>query len=205
MSPPAPQLVGGSGDLHRQRDRRHRMSAYRWNFDDGTPVDRSGLPSRPSRTSSRSAGHLLRDRHRDRRQRRCRSTTTVVQAVHLPLTAQSSRGVPPTSCSRTAPRRNARLWVVNQDNDSVSVFDAVTQRETRRDHGRHRAAHARHRAERRGLGDQQAERDDQRHQPVDTRRQRARSACRAPRSRTASRWRRAAASPTSRSRPRASC
>ncbi|NJM42297.1 MAG: YncE family protein [Anaerolineae bacterium] len=48
-----------------------------------------------------------------------------VQAVHLPSTANR-----PTTSSNiafeTRSGANNRVWVVNQDNDSVSVFDAVT-------------------------------------------------------------------------------
>ncbi len=52
-------------------------------------------------------------------------TRSAVQTVYLPLAAAR-----PTASSTLAfePRAtgNARLWVVNQDNDSVTVFDAVT-------------------------------------------------------------------------------
>jgi YVTN family beta-propeller protein len=48
-----------------------------------------------------------------------------VQTIHLPPTAQRGRN---SANVMYEPRTgaNSRLWVVNQDNDSVSVFDAVT-------------------------------------------------------------------------------
>src|SRR4029453_1724093 len=50
---------------------------------------------------------------------------SAVQTVYLPLAAQRPRA---SSTLAYEPRAtgNARIWVVNQDNDSVSVFDAVT-------------------------------------------------------------------------------
>ena len=58
----------------------------------------------------------------DSGQERSRS---VIQAIYLPATAK-----PPAASSNllveNPPGANPRLWVVNQDNDSVSVFDAAT-------------------------------------------------------------------------------
>jgi YVTN family beta-propeller protein len=50
---------------------------------------------------------------------------TFVQTVHLPPTANAARHSGNVAYETRAVG-NARLWVVNQDNDSVSVFDAVT-------------------------------------------------------------------------------
>ena len=50
-------------------------------------------------------------------------TQTFSQTVHLPLTAADGRRV-----SGSLALGAGRLWVVNQDNDTVSVFDAVQQR-----------------------------------------------------------------------------
>ena len=52
-------------------------------------------------------------------------TQTVVQAVHLPSTANRPTGSMNILYEARA-TGNHRVWVVNQDNDSVSVFDAVT-------------------------------------------------------------------------------
>ena len=47
------------------------------------------------------------------------------------------------------------MWVVNQDNDSVTVFNAATNAKVDGDQRRHRPAHDRGRAERPALGDEQ--------------------------------------------------
>ncbi|HUQ52655.1 MAG TPA: galactose oxidase-like domain-containing protein, partial [Gammaproteobacteria bacterium] len=48
-----------------------------------------------------------------------------VQTIHLPLTAAAARSSTNIAYeSRTT--GNSRVWVVNQDNNSVSVFDAIT-------------------------------------------------------------------------------
>ncbi|MBL8327360.1 MAG: DUF1929 domain-containing protein [Rubrivivax sp.] len=49
---------------------------------------------------------------------------TFMQQVHLPLTAQAARASTNIAYQPLQPA-GARLWVVNQDNDSVSVFDAL--------------------------------------------------------------------------------
>ena len=52
-------------------------------------------------------------------------STTFVQAIYLPSTA--NRAVTSMNIAyETRSGSNNRVWVVNQDNDSVSVFDAVT-------------------------------------------------------------------------------
>ena len=60
-------------------------------------------------------------------------TQTFSQTVHLPLTA----GRPASSGSLALGA--GRLWVVNQDNDTVSVFDAASNA-AGRDRRRRRAA-----------------------------------------------------------------
>src|SRR5207253_2109041 len=53
-------------------------------------------------------------------------TASFLQVVYLPLTA--NRPTASTNVLTETPASgNPRLWVVNQDNDSVSVFDAVTR------------------------------------------------------------------------------
>ena len=74
--------------------------------------------------TSVAARHPLRDGDCHRRRRHC-SVTTVVVTVHLPLTANR----PAVSGNLAIEDRatgSDRLWVVNQDNDSVSVFETAT-------------------------------------------------------------------------------
>ncbi len=96
---------------------------FKWDFDDGTPeTDWSPSPSVSHAFSGPGiyyvtvtaidAGGLPQ-------------ISTVVVTVHLPLTAQR----PSMSGNLAVEDRGAagdRLWVVNQDNDSVSVINTVT-------------------------------------------------------------------------------
>jgi YVTN family beta-propeller protein len=97
---------------------------YKWNFGDGSAE--TAYSSSPTATHSYSAPGLyfvtltaIDDRGVEQR-------VTVLQTIYLPLTAQK-----PSASSNIVvePRggANHRLWVVNQDNDSVSVFDAITR------------------------------------------------------------------------------
>jgi YVTN family beta-propeller protein len=66
-------------------------------------------------------------RHADGAQRQAGQTSTrsFVQAVYgAPRPA--ARRARARAAARAAQRRAARLWVVNPDNDSVSVFDTAT-------------------------------------------------------------------------------
>ncbi len=96
---------------------------YRWNFGDGTgdtPWSTSATiehtfanPGTYSITfSATDSSGIVRSR-------------TFLQTVYLPLTANK----PATSGNilvQTPAGGNPRIWVVNQDNDSVTAFDAVT-------------------------------------------------------------------------------
>src|SRR5690606_39195883 len=97
---------------------------FNWQFGDGTPA--TGFGSSPS-TSHVFANPGIYN-----------VTLTViddagspivqsfVQAVHRPLTS----GTPRHSTNivyETRAGANARVWVVNQDNNSISVFDTVTR------------------------------------------------------------------------------
>ena len=97
---------------------------YKWSFGDGSAE--TAWSSSASVTHAYSAPGLyyvtviaIDDRGIEQRQ-------TVLQAIYLPLTPQK-----PSASSNIAVEsragNNDRLWVVNQDNDTVSVFDAVTR------------------------------------------------------------------------------
>ena len=89
------------------------------------PPDTDWSTSATATHAYASSGHLRRHRQR-------RPTTAVrcaAAASSRPCTCRPPRSRRPrraTCWSRTRPAANPRLWVVNQDNDSVSVFDAVT-------------------------------------------------------------------------------
>ena len=97
---------------------------YKWSFGDGTAE--TAYSTSPTATHAYSAPGLyyvtvtaIDDRGVEQRQ-------TVLQTIYLPLTAQK-----PSASSNIAVEsragNNDRLWVVNQDNDTVSVFDAITR------------------------------------------------------------------------------
>jgi YVTN family beta-propeller protein len=95
---------------------------YSWQFDEGTPTAWSS-DATISHTFTQPGVHYVTVTVRD--DRGVERSHTFVQTVHLPLTT-----LRPTASTNIAfePRAtgNARVWVVNQDNDSVSVFNAVT-------------------------------------------------------------------------------
>jgi YVTN family beta-propeller protein len=97
---------------------------YRWSFGDGTPD--TAFSSSPSTTHPfiTPGRYLVTVTVRDDTAREV--TASYRQAVYAPLTATK-----PTASSSIAYEdrsgANDRLWVVNHDNDSVTVFDAVTR------------------------------------------------------------------------------
>jgi YVTN family beta-propeller protein len=97
---------------------------FKWNFGDGSAE--TGYSSSPSATHSYSQPGLYYVTVTAIDDRGVESRLTVLQTIYLPGTVQK-----PTASSNLVLERpasgNARLWVVNQDNDSVSVFDAVTR------------------------------------------------------------------------------
>jgi YVTN family beta-propeller protein len=97
---------------------------FRWDFDDGDDASEWSTSPNASHTFTRAGIYFVTVMATDDR-----GTTvaqTYLQTVHLPLPANR-----PTASSNIAfePRANAnaRVWVVNQDNDSVSVFDSATR------------------------------------------------------------------------------
>ncbi len=119
---PAPPALAGS-DVAFTASASGSALQYAWDFGDGMAV--TPYSSSPS-TSHRYVNPgvytvTLSVRASDGRV----STLSFVQAI----TAPASAGRPVASSNIVLEARsgaNARLWVVNQDNDSVSVFDAVT-------------------------------------------------------------------------------
>ena len=97
---------------------------YKWNFGDGTPE--TGYSSSPTATHTYSAPGLYYVTVTAIDDRGIESRQTVLQTIYLAATANKQAAsanilIEPRSTG------NPRLWVVNQDNDSVSVFDAVTR------------------------------------------------------------------------------
>jgi YVTN family beta-propeller protein len=97
---------------------------YKWNFGDGTPE--TGYSSSPTATHAYAQAGLYFVTVTAVDDRGIEQRVTVLQAVHLPLAA-GRPGVSANMVLAQPATGNPRLWVVNQDNDSVSVFDAVTR------------------------------------------------------------------------------
>ena len=97
---------------------------YRWNFGDGTGDTAWSSAATVTHNFSSPGTYNVTLSVTDDSQ--VVQTRSFVQTVYLPSTANK-----PSASSNiaieTPATGNARLWVVNQDNDSVSAFDTVTQ------------------------------------------------------------------------------
>jgi YVTN family beta-propeller protein len=120
---PAPVLAGAS-TTYTTTSSRGVNTRYSWQFDDGTPDSPWSSSPTVTHTFTSPGIHYVTVWATD--DTGVTRAETVVQAVHLPLTANK-----PAASGNLAiesrPTGNARLWVVNQDNDSVTVFDSVTR------------------------------------------------------------------------------
>ncbi|HEU4517423.1 MAG TPA: PA14 domain-containing protein, partial [Steroidobacteraceae bacterium] len=94
-----------------------------WDFDDGTPV--TAFSSSPTITHvfTQPGIHYVTLTARDSAGRE--QQTVIVQMVHYPLTANRP-AVSSNLAVEDRPTGADRLWVVNQDNDSVTVLNTST-------------------------------------------------------------------------------
>ena len=96
---------------------------YSWNFGDGTPDTAFAVSPATTHAFPNPGRYLVTVTVRD--DRGSEITTSYYQAVF----ASSLTARPPASTSiiyESRTNSNSRLWVVNPDNDSVTVFDAIT-------------------------------------------------------------------------------
>jgi len=121
--PPAPGFVGTDGVATYTASATGTNLTYRWDFGDGTPVTNWSTSASITHAYVQAGTYLVTVSVTDGSG--IVLTRSFTQAVFLPATAKtpaaSGNVVVDTPASG-----NARLWVVNQDNDSVSAFDAVT-------------------------------------------------------------------------------
>ena len=96
---------------------------YRWNFGDGTPE--TAWSSSPTATHRFAKAGIYSVTAMVSDGRNLPQSRSFLQIVHLPPTANRP-GVSSRIAFETPAGGNARLWVVDQDNDTVSTFDAVT-------------------------------------------------------------------------------
>ncbi|MCW5632133.1 MAG: DUF1929 domain-containing protein [Rubrivivax sp.] len=97
---------------------------YRWNFGDGSPVTAWSTNGTATRTYTAPGIYFVTVDVTD--DTGATGSATVMHQVHLALTGQAPR----TSGQMAWETRSgapARLWVVNPDNNSVSVFDTVAR------------------------------------------------------------------------------
>ena len=98
---------------------------YSWQFDDGTPDSAWSSSPDVTHTFTTPGIHYVTVWATDDTRRHARRDDRAGRA-----TCRSRRTSRPSSSNVAIESRatgNARLWVVNQDNDSVTVFDAVTR------------------------------------------------------------------------------
>jgi YVTN family beta-propeller protein len=119
--PPATMLPGGQA-TYTVGVTNGQNAQVRWDFDDGTPVTPYSPQLTISHTFTAPGVYYVTVTAID--SRNVPVSQTFVQTVHLPLTANR-----PAASSTIAFETRAagnRVWVVNQDNDTASVFNAAT-------------------------------------------------------------------------------
>jgi YVTN family beta-propeller protein len=97
---------------------------YRWDFGDGSPLSAWSSSGSVTHTYANPGVYFVTVYATD--DRGIEQSRTLMHNAHLALTT----GKPTMSSTLLLEPRgaaNARLWAVNQDNDSVTVFDAVTR------------------------------------------------------------------------------
>lgn len=119
---PTPQLVGTSISFNVGVTGGSNV-LYNWEFDDGTAPTGYSATSSASHTFTRPGIYYVTVTVVD--DSGLPQSKTVVQTVHLPLTTNRP-SVSSNIAFEDRATGNDRVWVVNQDNDSVTVFDSVT-------------------------------------------------------------------------------
>ncbi|MFN7928225.1 MAG: discoidin domain-containing protein [Blastocatellia bacterium] len=96
---------------------------FKWLFGDGTAETAYSTSATISHAFAQPGLYVVKVTATD--DRGVEKSTMFSQATHLPVTTNRPT-VSMNIAYETRAAGNPRLWVVNQDNDSVSVFDAVT-------------------------------------------------------------------------------
>jgi YVTN family beta-propeller protein len=119
--PPPPPAVAGATATYEASVSGGAGIEYQWDFGDGTPPAAFSPSSTISHQFAQPGIYYVSVTARD--SAGTLQTTTIVQRVHLPLTANR----PAVSANIVFEDRATgadRFWVVNQDHNSVSVFNA---------------------------------------------------------------------------------
>ena len=123
-TPPTATVAGGTANFTAGASTTLFNPLYKWSFGDGTPE--TAYSSSPSAAHTYTAPGLYYVTVTATDDRGVESRQTVQQAIYLPATTNR----PSASTNILFEPRgsgNGRVWVVNQDNDSVTVFDAATR------------------------------------------------------------------------------
>jgi YVTN family beta-propeller protein len=120
--PPAPRLAGTQATYTASANNAVNPR-FRWNFDDGTAMTNWSTSPTINHTFARPGIYYVSVSVSD--DRNVERTQSMVQAIHLPLTPQRPT-LSTTIAAESRATGNARVWVVNQDNNSVSAFDTAT-------------------------------------------------------------------------------
>lgn len=124
LQPPAPAFVVTNGTATYTASATGGANLrYRWDFGDGTPTTDWSSSATATHAYASAGTYLVSVSVTD-------DTGTVLtrsftQAVYLPATARKP-AVSGNVVVESPASGNPRLWVVNQDNDSVTAFDATT-------------------------------------------------------------------------------
>ena len=120
---PAPAIAVTNGVASYSASASGNGLLYKWNFGDGTPDTDWSISSFATHTYASPGSFVVTIYVKDDSGQE--RSSSAVQVVSLPATAK-----PPAASGNLLVENpsgaNPRLWVVNQDNDSVSVFDAAT-------------------------------------------------------------------------------
>jgi YVTN family beta-propeller protein len=124
--PPLPALAGATVNFTASAS--NGMNArYRWFFDDGSATSEWSATANISHTFNSPGIYYVTVSAVD--DRGIEQAETVVQTINLPLTARAP-AVSSNIAVETA-AQGGRVWVVNQDNDTVSVFNGATRAKLR--------------------------------------------------------------------------
>ncbi|HKX41996.1 MAG TPA: PA14 domain-containing protein [Burkholderiaceae bacterium] len=124
-TPPAPPFVAATGTATYSATASGGANLrYKWNFGDGSPETGWSTESTITHAYANPGTYTITVTVTDDSGAlRSRSFT---QAVYLPGTPKSPNASANLLVETPAGGGNARLWVVNQDNDSVSAFDTAS-------------------------------------------------------------------------------
>lgn len=123
LPPPTPAVVGSQLDVSATAS--GFQIEYQWNFGDGTPATPWSPDGHASHVYDRAGVFTVTVSVRDGAGRQ--ASQGFLQRVQLPVGAALPTRSSMLVADTPAGGGNARLWAVNPDSDSVTVFDAVTR------------------------------------------------------------------------------